>query len=120
MRRGDIWTVADGRDYVGKPRPVVSVQDDSFDAFTTGQTEARLFRLPVEPNDRNGPLATSRLMVDRSPPSRSPRSVRRSAAWTTKISCASIRRFSSSSGWPTRPGRGSRDRLLMGLHRARL
>ena len=73
MRRGDIWTVAGGRDYAGKPRPVVIVQDDSFDAtdsitvcaFTTDETEAPLFRLPVEPNDRNGLLATSRLMVDK-------------------------------------------------------
>ena len=32
MRRGDIWTVAGGKDYAGKPRPVVVVQDDSFDA----------------------------------------------------------------------------------------
>ena len=44
MRRGDIWTVAGGKDYAGKPRPAVIVQDDSFDAtdsitvcaFTTG------------------------------------------------------------------------------------
>ena len=71
MRRGDIWTVAGGKDYVGKPRPVVIVQDDSFDAtasiticaFTTDVTEAPLFRLPVEPNDRNGLPATGRLMV---------------------------------------------------------
>ena len=73
MRRGDIWTVAGGKEYAGKPRPVVIVQDDSFDAtdsiticaFTTDETEAPLFRLPVEPNDRNGLLATSRLMVDK-------------------------------------------------------
>ena len=73
MRRGDIRTVAGGRDYAGKPRPVVIVQDDSFDAtdsitvcaFTTDETEAPLFRLAVEPNDRNGLLATSRLMVDK-------------------------------------------------------
>ena len=72
MRRGDIWAVAASKDYAGKPRPVVIVQDDSFDAmdsiticaFTTDETEAPLFRLPVEPNDRNGLLATSRLMVD--------------------------------------------------------
>ena len=31
MRRGDIWTVSGGKDYAGKPRPVVIVQDDSFD-----------------------------------------------------------------------------------------
>jgi mRNA interferase MazF len=73
MRRGDICTVAGGGDYVGKPRPVVIVQDDSFDAtdsitvcaFTTDETEAPLFRLIVEPNDRNGLLETSRLMVDK-------------------------------------------------------
>src|SRR6516162_4450072 len=73
MRRGDIWTVAGGKEYAGKPRPVVIVQDGSFDAtdsiticaFTTDETEAPLFRLPVEPNDRNGLLATSRLMVDK-------------------------------------------------------
>jgi mRNA interferase MazF len=65
-----VWT---GRDYAGKPRPVVIIQDDSFDAtdsitvcaFTTDETEAPLFRLPVEPNDRNGLIATSRLMVDK-------------------------------------------------------
>ena len=69
MRRGDIWTVASGNDYSGKPRPVVIVQDDSFDAtdsiticaFTTDETEAPLFRL----NDRNGLLSTSRLLVDK-------------------------------------------------------
>jgi mRNA interferase MazF len=32
MRRGDIWTVAGGKGYAGKRRPVVIVQDDSFDA----------------------------------------------------------------------------------------
>ncbi len=73
MRRGDIWTVAGGKDYAGKPRPVVIVQDDSFDAtdsiticaFTTDETDAPLFRLPVEPNERNGLRAASRLMVDK-------------------------------------------------------
>ena len=73
MRRGDIWTVAGGKDYAGKPRPVVIVQDDSFDgtnsiticAFTTDETEAPLFRLPVEPNEHNGLRAVCRLMVDK-------------------------------------------------------
>jgi len=31
MRRGDIWTVSGGKDYAGKPRAVVIVQEDSFD-----------------------------------------------------------------------------------------
>ena len=73
MRRGEVWTVSGGRDYAGKPRPVVIVQDDAFDAtdsitvcsFTTDPTEAPLFRLPVEPNERNGLRSPSRLMVDK-------------------------------------------------------
>lgn len=73
MRRGEVWTVSGGGDYAGKPRPVVILQDDSFDAaasitvcaFTTDETEAPLFRLPIEPNERNGLHASSRLMVDK-------------------------------------------------------
>ncbi|HVY35495.1 MAG TPA: type II toxin-antitoxin system PemK/MazF family toxin [Caulobacteraceae bacterium] len=73
MKRGDIWTVAGGGDYAGKPRPIVIVQDDAFDAapsitvcaFTTDETEAPLFRLPVQPSARNGLRHASRLMVDK-------------------------------------------------------
>ena len=73
MKRGEIWTIAGGKDYAGKPRPVVILQDDSFDAtgsiticaFTTDQTELPLFRLTIEPNQRNGLRAPSRLMVDK-------------------------------------------------------
>jgi len=73
VRRGDIWTISGGKDYAGKPRPSVIVQDDSFDAtdsitvcaFTTDETDAPLFRLPVEPNDRNGLRSPCRLMVDK-------------------------------------------------------
>jgi mRNA interferase MazF len=73
MKRGDIWTVSGGADYVGKPRPAVVVQDDAFDdtaslticAFTTDPTEAPLFRILVDPNDNNGLRMPSRLMVDK-------------------------------------------------------
>ena len=73
MKRGEIWTVAGGKDCAGKPRPVVIVQDDSFDAtdsitvcaFTTDETDAPLFRLSVQPNERNGLRAPCRLMVDK-------------------------------------------------------
>ena len=73
MRRGDVWTVSGGQDDAGKPRPVVIVQDDVFDAtdsiticaFTTDQTDAPLFRLLVEPNQRNGLRASCRLTVDK-------------------------------------------------------
>lgn len=73
MRRGEIWTAAAGSGYAGKPRPVVIVQDDRFDAtdsitvcaFTTDQTEAPLLRLAVTPDDRNGLREPCSLMVDK-------------------------------------------------------
>ncbi len=73
MRRGEIWTAAGGGDYAGKPRPVVIVQDDRFDAtnsitvcaFTTDPTEAPLFRVSVAPNEQNGLRTPCRLMVDK-------------------------------------------------------
>lgn len=73
MKRGEIWTVAGGKDYAGKSRPVVVVQDDRFDmtdsitvcAFTTDPSEAPLFRLPVEPSESNGLHAACRMMVDK-------------------------------------------------------
>jgi len=73
MRRGEIWTVAGGKDYAGKPRPVVVVQEDRFDAtdsiticaFTTDPTEAPLIRLAVEPTHGNGLQTVSRMMVDK-------------------------------------------------------
>lgn len=73
MKRGDIWIAAGGKDYAGKPRPVVIIQDDAFDAtdsiticaFTTDTTEAPLFRIPVESTDENSLDADSRLMADK-------------------------------------------------------
>lgn len=73
MKRGEIWTVAGGKDYAGKPRPVVVLQDDRFDrtdsvtvcAFTTDPTDAPLFRLRVEPSESNGLRTVSRIMVDK-------------------------------------------------------
>lgn len=73
MKRGDVWTVAGGKDYAGKPRPVVIVQDDRFDtndsiticALTTDETDAPLFRLPIQANARNGLRSASQLMVDK-------------------------------------------------------
>ena len=73
MRRGEVWTIAGGADYAGKPRPAVIVQDDVFDAtasvticaFTTDPTEAALFRVVVEPSEGNGLQKRSSLMVDK-------------------------------------------------------
>ena len=66
-----MWTVS-GPGYAGKPRPAVVVQAARFDAtlsitvcvFTTDDTEAPLFRIPVMSSDCNGLLSESRLMVD--------------------------------------------------------
>ena len=73
MKRGEIWTAAAGSGYAGKPRPVVIVQDDRFDAtasvtvcaFTTDPTDAPLFRLPVVPDATNRMREPSNLMVDK-------------------------------------------------------
>lgn len=73
MKRGEIWTVAGGAAYAGKPRPAVVVQDDRFDAndsivvcpLTTDPTPAPIFRLPVQPGARSGLRAPCRMMVDK-------------------------------------------------------
>ena len=73
MKRGEIWTAAAGSGYVGKPRPVVVVQDDLFDAtssvtvcaFTSDPTDAPLFRIPIDADDTTGIRQPSRLMVDK-------------------------------------------------------
>ena len=73
MKRGEIWTVAGGAAYAGKPRPAVIVQDDRFDAsdsivvcpVTTDPTPAPIFRLPIQPSTRSGLRVPSRMMVDK-------------------------------------------------------
>ena len=73
MKRGEIWTVAGGAAYVGKPRPAVIVQDDRFGAndsivvcpLTADPTPARIFRLPVQPSTQSGLRAACRVMVDK-------------------------------------------------------
>lgn len=73
MKRGEIWTVSGGGDFAGKPRPAVLIQDDVFDAtasitvcfLTSDPTEAPLFRLEIEPSERNGLNTLSRIMVDK-------------------------------------------------------
>ena len=73
MKRGEIWTVAGGADYAGKPRPVAIVQDDRFDAtasvticaFTGDPTDAPLFRPLVRASETNGLRNACRLMADK-------------------------------------------------------
>ena len=73
MKRAEIWTVAGGPDYAGKPRPAVILQDDAFEGtasitlcpFTTQLVEAPLIRLAVEPTKQNGLNAPSHIMIDK-------------------------------------------------------
>jgi mRNA interferase MazF len=73
VKRGEIWTASAGSGYVGKPRLVVIVQDDRFDAtasvtvcaFTTDPTDAPLIRVLVEADELTGIRESSRLMVDK-------------------------------------------------------
>jgi mRNA interferase MazF len=73
VKRGEIWTASAGSGYIGKPRPVVIVQDDRFDAtasvtvcaFTTDPTDAPLLRLLIDADEVTGIRESSRLMVDK-------------------------------------------------------
>jgi len=73
VTRGEIWTIAGGSDYAGKPRPAVILQDDAFDAtasvtvcpFTTHHVDAPMIRLSVAPSEQNGLRTASRLMIDK-------------------------------------------------------
>jgi mRNA interferase MazF len=73
LRRGEIWTVAGGSGYAGKPRPAVIVQDDRFGAtnsvtlcvLTSDDVQSPLLRLPVNPSATNGLRVDCQLMLDK-------------------------------------------------------
>jgi mRNA interferase MazF len=73
VRRGEIYAAAAKGAYTGKPRPVVVVQDDRFDAtssvticpFTSNPVDAPLLRIQVAPSNENGLEQSSSLMVDK-------------------------------------------------------
>ena len=73
MKRGELWVAAGGGDYTGKPRPVVIVQDDRFEAtnsvtvcaLTSDPTDAPLFRILISPTTENNLHADCRVMVDK-------------------------------------------------------
>lgn len=73
MRRGDICIAAARGAYTGKPRPVVIVQDDRFDAtasvavcpLTTNPVEAPLTRIAVQATAATGIEHPSQIMVDK-------------------------------------------------------
>jgi mRNA interferase MazF len=73
VRRGDIYVAAVRGAYTGKPRPVVIVQDDRFDAtasvtvcpLTTNPVQAPLTRIVVDPTAATGIEQQSSIMVDK-------------------------------------------------------
>ncbi len=73
MRRGELWTAAGGKHYVGKPRPVLVVQDDRFDAtdsiticpLTSDPTEIPLLRVQLNPRSNTGLAQPSSIMIDK-------------------------------------------------------
>jgi mRNA interferase MazF len=73
VRRGDIYIAAARGPYTGKPRPVVIVQDDRFDAtasvtvcpLTTSPVEAPLSRIAIQPTSTTGIEESSQVMVDK-------------------------------------------------------
>lgn len=72
MRRGDLVTVALQGD-MGKPRPALVIQSDLFDVHpsvtilpvTSELRTAPLFRIAVNPNELNGLVKPSQVMVDK-------------------------------------------------------
>lgn len=73
MKRGELWSASAGQGYAGKPRPVLIVQDDRFDAtasvticpLTSYTADVPLLRMPLQPNASNGLAAPSSIMVDK-------------------------------------------------------
>lgn len=73
MRRGELWTAAGGKYYAGKPRPVLVVQHDRFDAtdsltvcpLTSDPTEIPLLRIPLNAGPGTGLTKSSSIMVDK-------------------------------------------------------
>ena len=73
MRRGELWRASAGQGYGGKPRPVLIIQDDRFDAtdsitfcpLTTTVADIPLLRIPLQPNKTKGLTAPSSIMIDK-------------------------------------------------------
>jgi len=72
VRRGELWTASGGKHYAGKPRPVLVVQDDRFNAtdsitvcpLTSDPTEIPLLRIQLDASGA-GLTHLSSIMVDK-------------------------------------------------------
>ena len=73
MNRGEVWTLAGGPGFAGRPRPAVILQDELFAAtrsvtvcpLTSDDTDARVVRPVIRASAENGLRTSSRLMVDK-------------------------------------------------------
>lgn len=73
MIRGEIWTIAGGADYAGKPRPSLIVQSNQFGdtrsvavcLFTSDPTDVGLIRPAFDPTPENGLRLPCRVMIDK-------------------------------------------------------
>jgi mRNA interferase MazF len=72
MNRGDFVTIAMQGDF-GKPRPALVIQSDQFNEHATvtvllvssAMVKAPLFRVSVQPSEKNGLQKLSQIMVDK-------------------------------------------------------
>jgi mRNA interferase MazF len=73
VKRGEVWVAAGGGDYTRKPRPVVIVQDDRFEALrsvtvcalTSTPFDTPLLRMALSPSPSNGLQEDCHVMVDK-------------------------------------------------------
>lgn len=72
MKRGDLLTIALQGD-LGKPRPALMVQSDLFVfhpsavilPITSELRDTPLFRITIDPTERNGLVKRSQIMIDK-------------------------------------------------------
>ena len=72
MRRGDLISIVQPGAY-GKPRPALVIQSDLFNIhpsitilpLTSDLRNTPLFRLKIEPSEKNGLHVTSEIMIDK-------------------------------------------------------
>ncbi len=103
MKRGEVWTVAGGPDYAGKPRPAIILQSDKFDAtlsiticpLTSTLVDAEPARFAIAPSKANGLLVMSHAMIDKI--STVPKRTLLAALvdWSPAISCCSTNTWRS-------------------------
>jgi mRNA interferase MazF len=73
VKRGDLVTIAVQGDF-GKPRPALVIQSDIFNEYHSTVTvllisskiiAAPIFRVLIEPNDKNGLKKTCQIQIDK-------------------------------------------------------